>query len=51
MALVGRHKFDTAVPVAVVVPVHKICYPLTGQLLAGEWLARVIGPVFDGPEQ
>jgi hypothetical protein len=51
VALIGRHKFDTAVAMSVVVPVHKIYNPQTGLLLAGEWHARIIRPVFNGAEQ
>jgi len=49
--LIGRHKFDAAVATPVVVLVHKIYNPQAGLVLAGKWLARVIGPVFNGAEQ
>ena len=51
VSLIGRHKFDAAVAMPVVVPIHKIYNPPAGQLLAGEWLARIIRPVFNGAEQ
>ena len=36
VALVGRHEFDRAVVVPVVVPVHKQRHPLAGLVLAGK---------------
>ena len=48
VTLIGRHKFDAAVAMSVVVPVHKIYNPRAGLLLASEWLARVIRPIFNG---
>ena len=36
MALVGRHEFDSAVAVPLVVPVDECDDPLTGLVLAGE---------------
>ena len=51
MTLMGRHEFDGAVPVSVVVPVHKRRHPLTGLDLAGKGPAGVVGPVFDRSEQ
>ena len=47
----GRHKFDAAVAMPVVVPIHKIYKPQAGLLLAGEWHARIIRSVFNGAEQ
>jgi len=51
MTLMGRHEFDGAVPVSVVVPVHKGRQPLTGLVLAGKGPAGGVGPVFDRTEQ
>ena len=51
MTLMGRHEFDGAVPVSVVVPVHKQRHPLTGLVLAGKGPAGVVGPVFDRTDQ
>ncbi len=51
VALLGRHEFDAAVAVLVVVPVDKRCNPLTGLVLPGEWLTRVIRPILHRPEQ
>ena len=34
MTLMGRHEFDGAVPVSVVVPVHKCSYPFASLVLA-----------------
>lgn len=48
---IRSHKFDTAVAMLVVIPVHKICNPQAALLFAGEWLARIIRPVFNGAEQ
>ncbi len=42
VTLLGRHEFDAAVAVLVVVPVDERCHPLTGLILAGERLTRVI---------
>ena len=50
VTLMGCHKFDTAVAMPVVVLVHKIYNPQAALLLAGEWLARIIRPVFNGEE-
>ena len=51
MTLMGRHEFDGAVPVSVIVPVHKQRHSLTGLVLAGKGPAGVVGPEFDGSEQ
>ena len=48
VTLIGRHKFDAAVAMPVVVPVHKFYNPRAGLLLASEWLARVIRTIFNG---
>ena len=51
VSLIGRPKFDGAVTMSVVVPIHKIYNPQAGLLLAGEWLARIIRSVFNVTEQ
>ena len=51
VALVGRHEFDRAVVVPVVVPIHKCRHPLAGLLFVGEWPAGVVGAVFDRTEK
>ena len=51
MALLRRHKLDAAVAVLVVIPVHTGGNPEAGLLLAAEWPAGVVGPVFNGAEQ
>ena len=47
----GRHEFDGAVPVSVVVPVHKHRQPFTGLVLGGKGPAEVVGPGLDRSEQ
>ena len=51
VTLIGCHKFDAAVAMPVVVPIHKIYNPQAGLLLDGEWLTRIVRPVFNGAEQ
>ena len=51
VALVGRHEFDRAVVVPVVLPIHKCARPFTGLALAGKGSAGVVGTVFDRTEQ
>jgi len=51
MMLMGRHEFDGAVTVSVVVPVHKGRHPLAGFVLVGKGPAGVVGPVFDRSEK
>ena len=51
VTLMGRHEFDAAVAVPVVVPVHKCHHPLAGLVFAGEWPSGVVGPVLDRSEQ
>jgi len=51
VALVGRHKFDRAVVVPVVVPINERQHPFAGLVLAGKGPAGVIRPVFDRTEQ
>ena len=45
--LLWRHKFDAAVAIPVVVPIHKIYNPRADLPLAKKWHARVIRPVFN----
>ena len=45
MAMLRRHKLDSAVAVLVVVPISKRCDPLGSMDFACEWFARVIGPI------
>ena len=47
----GRHELDAALAVPMVVPIDKRCRPLTSGLLAGEWTAWVVRPVFRRAEQ
>jgi len=51
VALMGRHELDAAVAVPMVVPIDKRYHPLTSGLLAGEWTAWVVRPVFRRAEQ
>ena len=51
VALMGRHELDAAVAVLMVVPIDKRCHPLTSCLIAGEWAAWVVRPVFRRSEQ
>lgn len=51
VTLLGRHEFDPAVPVPMVVPVDERGDPLTGLLFGGKRLTGVIRPVLHGPEQ
>ena len=51
VTLMGRHEFDGAVPVSVVVPVHKHRQPFTGLVLGGKGPAEVVGPGLDRSEQ
>ena len=51
VTLMGGDEFDAAVPVSVVVPVHKRCHPHAGLVFAGEWPAVVVGPILDRSEQ
>lgn len=51
VTLLGRHEFEPAVPVPMVVPVDECSYPLTGLLLGGKGLAEVMRPILHGPEQ
>ena len=50
VALVGRHEFDAAVTVLVVVPINERHHPFAGLLLAGKGPAGVTRPVFDRME-
>ena len=51
VSLNGCHEFDPAVPVPVVLPVDERGNQVTGLLFGGKGLARVVRPVFHGPEQ
>jgi hypothetical protein len=51
VALVGRHEFDAAVAMLVVVPVHERRFPMAGHLPTGERPAGVIRPVLRCLEQ
>ena len=51
VTLLRRHELDPAVAVLVVVPVDELGDPLTGLVLAGKWLAWVIGQIIHCPEQ
>ena len=51
MSLIGRHEFDAAVVVLVVVPIQKCCQPFAGVVLAGKGPAGEFGPIFDRSEQ
>ena len=51
VTLLGRHEFDPAVAVPVVVPVDELDDPLTGLVFRGKWLAGVIRPILHRPEQ
>ena len=51
VTLMGRDEFDTAVPVSVVVPVHKLSYPLARLGIAAKRPTWVVGPVLDRSEQ
>jgi len=50
MPLLRRHKFDSAVAVLVVIPIHKRRNPLPGFFFAAEWPVGVVRPVFNGAE-
>ena len=51
MTLLGRHEFDAAVAVPMVVPVDELGDPLTGLPFGGKGLAGGIRPIFQRPEQ
>ena len=51
VALMGRHEFDAALAVLVVVPINERHHPFAGLVLAGKGPAGVVGPVFDRSEQ
>jgi hypothetical protein len=51
VTLLGRHEFDAAVAVLVVVPVNELGDPLTGLVSGGKWLAGVFRPILHRPEQ
>ncbi len=51
VTLLGRHEFDAAVVVLVVVPVNELGDPLTGLVSGGKWLAGVFRLILHRPEQ
>ena len=51
VTLLGRHEFDAAVAVLVVVPVNELGDPLTGLVSGGKWLAGVFRPILHRPEE
>jgi len=51
VTLLGRHEFDAAVAVLVVVPDDERRHPLTGLVFGGKWLAGVFRPILHRPEQ
>ncbi len=51
VALVGRHEFDTAVAVRLVVPVDERRHPQAGFLSADKCTSWVVRPVFRCSEQ
>ena len=51
VTLLGRHEFDAAVAVLVVVPVDELGDPLTRLFFGGKWFAGVIRSILHRPEQ
>ena len=51
VALMGWHKFNTAMALLAVIPAHKIFKPPAALRRSGKWLGRIIRPVFNGAEQ
>jgi len=51
VTLLGRHEFDAAVAVLVVVQVDELGHPLASLVLAGKWPSGVIRPVLRCAEQ
>jgi len=51
VTLLGRHEFDPAVAVPVAVQVEELGDPLTGLIFGAIWLAGVIRPILNRPEQ
>ncbi len=51
VTLDGRHEFDPAVAVLVVVPVDAFADPLTGLVFRGKWLSGVFRSVLHCSEQ
>jgi len=47
VSMMGRHEFDVAVAVPLVVPIHKCSYPFACFVLAGKVPAGVVVAVFD----
>jgi len=50
MPLLRRNKFDAAMAVLVVVPIHKRRNPLAGFFFAAERPVGIVRPVFNGAE-
>ena len=50
VTLLGRHEFDAAVAVLVVVPIDERGHPLTGLPFGYKGLAAVISPILHRPE-
>ena len=51
VTLMGHDEFDAAMPMPLVVLIHKRRHPLACLVFAGEWPAGVVGPVLDRSEQ
>jgi hypothetical protein len=51
VTLLERHEHHPDVAVLLVVSIRKCRHPLPGGLLASEWSAGVVRPVFRSPEQ
>ena len=51
VTLLGRHEFDAAVAVPVVVPVDELGDPLTRLFFGGKWFAGLIRSILHRPEQ
>jgi len=49
VTLLGRHEFDAAVAVLVVVPVDELGDPLTRLFFGGKWFAGVIRSILSAP--
>jgi hypothetical protein len=49
--MVGRHKLDAALAMALVLPIHDRSYPKAAFLPVGKMLIRVVMLIFRSPEQ
>jgi len=49
--LLGRHEYDDAVAIFVIVLVDERRHPLTGLVFGGKWLAGVFRLILHRPEQ